>query len=91
MGKVLVIKHEGFSLEPSTHEQAGVAVCPANSSSSQVEDPWSSLTLPSESQVQGRDTTLKKSAVLCFNIIRMLIDEARAPQQRVFQIPYEGQ
>lgn len=91
MRNVLVIKHEGFSLEPSTHEKAGMAACLSNSSRNQVEDPWSSLTLLSESQVQGRDTTLKKSGVLCFNIIRILIDEARASQQHVFQIPYEGQ
>lgn len=94
MGIVLLIKHEGFGLEPSTHEKAGMAACFCNSSPSQVEDPWSwlaSLTLFSESQVQGRDTTLEKSSVLCFNIIRMLINEARTPQQHVFQIPSGGQ
>lgn len=94
MGNVLLIKHEGFSLEPSTHEKAGKAACLCNSSPSRLEDPWSclsSLTLLSESQVQIRGTTLEKSSVLCFNIIRMLIEETKAPQQHVYQIPFGGQ
>lgn len=94
MGNVLLIKHEDFSLESSTDEKAGKAACLCKSSLSRLEDPWSclsSLTLLSESQVHIRGTTLEKSSVLCFNIIRMLIEEARAPQQYVYQIPSGGQ